>query len=311
MSERNKLHLRARSEALRELINRHPEEYRELYNKFADEFFNDAGLERLPRGRPKKKRKPKPNWSPPESRVPEEATARYLAGESLADLGKEYGVSRQRVDQMMDKRLTPEERKQAKQTRREVRHQAWRERVLAFAQENPDALVGDFPMRDNRYGESIGEVLGREEVQRRWSASFDSREFPGVTDEEAFKEMRRVQDLFPGEPLYRSTFDTHSRVLTAVRLTQRFDTWTNACREAGVIPPATPDREYIRDFDVDRCLEAVRQYLDECGRYASYGGYIAWRKEQNGRPLPSAGTLRNRVDRSWRTIRDIAMEDHQ
>jgi hypothetical protein len=110
-----------------------------------------------------------------------------------------------------------------------------------------------------------------------------------------------------GEPLsvgkydkIRATFDGPS----AIRLIQRFGSWSQACQAAGV-RSGDPKRSYARKWERSQIVEFVRTYL-ALSRKVSFADFSNWLKQVPN--APSAATCRN-VGISWSALLKSARTD--
>jgi hypothetical protein len=90
---------------------------------------------------------------------------------------------------------------------------------------------------------------------------------------------------------------------------QLFGTWTAACEAAGIEFRGTPDRDYERRWTDEDVLEWVSDYfLDLEFRGASHR-YDEWRKQHQDRDdIPSAGSIRNYLSRSWDEVGILTLQ---
>lgn len=123
-----------------------------------------------------------------------------------------------------------------------------------------------------------------------------------TTDDALFTEMRRVAALPGGAPLTGPFYDAQRspESVGSGRVIQRFGTWSEACRAAGVeVEKRT--RVYRRGWSEDDLLTWARRYLQDAGPAPSYKDFQRWLREHKGEGAPSAATMRNRLG-TWVTI---------
>lgn len=96
---------------------------------------------------------------------------------------------------------------------------------------------------------------------------------------------------------------------SAVRIIQVFGSWRRACELAGVEAPP-PMREHYEHRWTDRELaEAVARFLSDPKYHGGIHGYNEWRdKNMKVDEIPSSGTLKNDLGRSWRTVQNRGLE---
>ena len=103
--------------------------------------------------------------------------------------------------------------------------------------------------------------------------------------------------------------DGKIRGVSSQRMFQLFGTWTAACEAAGIEFRGTPDRDYERRWTDEDVLEWVSDYfLDLEFRGASHR-YDEWRKQHQDRDdIPSAGSIRNYLSRSWDEVGILTLQ---
>lgn len=126
------------------------------------------------------------------------------------------------------------------------------------------------------------------------------------TDREIARALRTAVRM-AGEPLsvgkydkIRATFEGPS----AIRLIQRFGSWSAACEAAGV-KSGEAKRNYVRKWERDQIVNLVKEYLTE-PRKVSFADFSLWLKQIKG--APSAATCRN-VGISWSSLLQSARGD--
>ena len=126
------------------------------------------------------------------------------------------------------------------------------------------------------------------------------------TNREIVRALRTAVRI-AGEPLsvgkydrIRATFEGPS----AIRLIQRFGSWSAACEVAGVKSGAVK-RNYTKKWQREQIVALVKDYLKQSGK-ASFADFSLWLKQING--APSAATCRN-VGSSWSSLLESARND--
>jgi len=130
-----------------------------------------------------------------------------------------------------------------------------------------------------------------------------------ATDDAVLAEIRRTASLPGGSPLTGSFYDVHRSPgsVGSGRIIQRFGTWNDACRTAGVdVEERT--RVYRRGWTEADLLAWARRYLAEAGSAPSYKDFQQWLQEHKTEGAPSAATMRNRLG-TWVTIIERATKD--
>lgn len=94
-----------------------------------------------------------------------------------------------------------------------------------------------------------------------------------------------------------------------MRIIQIFGSWRAACDLAGAEAPAPPRRSYERRWTERELAESVARYLSEPEFRGAHHRYDEWRKlTLNTDEIPSSGTLKNYLGRSWITVRNRGLE---
>jgi len=97
--------------------------------------------------------------------------------------------------------------------------------------------------------------------------------------------------------------------VSSMRIIQIFGSWRAACDLAGVEAPAPPRRSYERRWTERELAESVARYLSEPEFRGAHHRYDEWRKlKLNTDEIPSSGTLKNYLGRSWITVRNRGLE---
>lgn len=97
--------------------------------------------------------------------------------------------------------------------------------------------------------------------------------------------------------------------VSSVRIGQVFGSWRAACELAGVEAPTPWRQSYERRWTERELAEAVARYLSEPEFRGAHHRYDEWRKRNlNTDEIPSSGTLKNYLGRSWTTVRNRGLE---
>lgn len=227
-------------------------------------------------------------------------------GATLQEIGDEIGVTRERARQILralditGADLRAIRRKSAAETDR-----LDRETVLAWARVNTGRTIAEAAASINLPEVRIREVLKAGEAQRFFAAPRRVYE-PRFTDQQICEAIRAAAYVH-GSPLSHDKYDAWARgrnAATVVRITQRFGTWSAACREAGV-EAHTPARTYTRRWTAGQMLDAAIDYFASPGATYTYDDFDRWLRTQAS--LPSAQTIRNQFG-SWATVKAAAMD---
>lgn len=111
-------------------------------------------------------------------------------------------------------------------------------------------------------------------------------------------------------PLSTNTFDDliargFINSVSSMRIMQIFGSWRAACELAGVEAPKPIRPNYERRWTERELAEVVARYLMEPQFRGAIQHYDSWRQQvQNADEIPSSGTLKNYLGRSWITVRN-------
>lgn len=130
-----------------------------------------------------------------------------------------------------------------------------------------------------------------------------------ATDDAVLAEIRRTASLPGGSPLTGSFYDSHRSPgsVGSGRIIQRFGTWNDACRTAGV-DAEERTRVYRRGWTEEDLVAWTRRYLADAGPAPSYKDFQQWLREHKTEGAPSAATMRNRLG-TWVTIVELASKE--
>lgn len=130
------------------------------------------------------------------------------------------------------------------------------------------------------------------------------------TDTQALAALTSASVAIGGRPLSWARYEELVRSgqvegPSGARVIQRFHTWADACRAAGIRSGAPPKRDYTTRWTDDDMLALVVEYLADPAESGTYAGWDRWRARH--RPEgPSAQTLRNRLG-TWAQIKAEAL----
>lgn len=244
-------------------------------------------------------------------------------GQTLESIGARYGLTRERVRQIVAKNGGPDRRVLRERRARSTAFAAQRvaDQVRRFLLEHPGVSL-----------EEAFEALGITDVrERRWATTVENKRLSGVSvsnrwrggakqaysPEDCLRALRQAYEIVAAEgqdltyQAYKRLHD-EGRVTGPgyVRLTQRYRTWLKALEAAGV-PVSDRQRvihtrrSYARRWTNEQMLAYVVEYLSTDGYTGSFDGYDAWRVA-TGSDAPSGQTVRN-VLGTWAQIKASAL----
>lgn len=242
-----------------------------------------------------------------------EMIERRWRGLTLDEIGAEFGVTRERVRQLLKKHGGPsaDEIRALRAAEARSAERAREEAVIATLR---DALGGRGPMTVAKLAEVTG--LEPNEVAKHWPEDLAHLRLWGTgqgesrwTDEDICEALRQASAYeFPLTAKAYSELVQVGQIIgpSAPRIEQRFRSWSAACEEAGVVPGEPPkNREYESKWSDDDLLQIVRAYLFDPDAPSSVGRFDEW-KRANAPDGPSAQTLRNRFG-SWTEVKRRAL----
>jgi Homing endonuclease associated repeat/Sigma-70, region 4 len=222
-------------------------------------------------------------------------------GLRLAEIGRRFGLSRQRVAQIIDDagRVQAED---VTDTRRVADARRARERSgEIFELWREGVPVGEIHERIGVTWRAIRQTIAEhatdEDRAARATALSRRRDpiLPLFTDEQLLAGLRAVAARL-GHPPTGGEYEQWAKKLglaSAQTVYMRFGGWSRALRRAGLEPINAPMRVYSPKWHIAACLRALVSVADQLGdppRYQRYLELAATRED-----LPSAATLRVRL----------------
>jgi transcriptional regulator with XRE-family HTH domain len=231
-----------------------------------------------------------------------EMLALRAAGWTLREIGERYGISRQRVDEIVRDRGGPElpeviaarrarEAQIIDQRSREIR-QWWRAGLSI------SAIAEKLDLPAARVHKSIDGVMSPIDRAHRNRSIVMRTRTPRYSEEELSAGVRAVAERIgrtPTQEEYRAV--AHELELASIlTLAKRFGGWHAAVVAAGLTPlPHGRGRGSRRTWDKDACWRALERVSDQLGNPPRFQSYVLI---STGRPdLPSGPTLRNQLGR--------------
>jgi endogenous inhibitor of DNA gyrase (YacG/DUF329 family) len=248
-------------------------------------------------------------------------------GQTLDQLGAEFGVSRERVRQLLQPIVAQRgvstlrefrALSQSASIKREVNkeeNRALREaEISAYIREHPGICVAElkavFPF-------FIDET--ERACSRHRALLLD--QFPLTDDIESGDRVDIIESLkaasllsFPltGNAYDRLLNEGYIKGVSRVRIMQVYGTWSEACLRAEVESgEPLKNVSYVRRWSEHEMIRVVGQFLideDLEGRAGGVHTYGKWRSvQESADSLPSEGTIRNQVHGSWKRVKDLAL----
>ena len=237
----------------------------------------------------------------------EEIARRRRSTESMASIAKDYGVTRERIRQILVAEYGTtwsDELSAEAASERENSLASWKAELLDQI-ESGVAITRDYVVEGSPTPVStVEEVLG----EFSWAVAFPQKSHSRYSDDEIAKSMKRVwgKHVKPN-PLTREAYDKarDSEVdVSGARIAQRMP-WSDACEMAGV-PAGTARRSTYDRLPTEVALEWVAAFLAWSVTHEGRGSaaeYDRWSREHGG---PSMGGVRA-VAKSWNEARALAV----
>lgn len=227
------------------------------------------------------------------------------AGFSLQEIGRIFGVTRERARQIIRDADGPDSDEAAEARRRRVSEERdeLREQALELAGAEPGRTI-----------EETAELLEVSEAMLRSALGDDAKRYfltrqpsARVFSDQAILAHLREAERQAGSPLtvraYESVRGSFGGA-SAPLVLQRFGTWREACEEAGVEPGRSVRRDYRRRWTEAEMIEAVAEYLEQDGARGSFADYERWARATDG--IPSGQTIRTQFG-TWSKAKSEAV----
>lgn len=226
-------------------------------------------------------------------------------GCSLDEIALRFGVSRERVRQILRAHGGPDPQDIADARRRRAEAQA-EERVdellaLWRAGEQPRSAADKLGLQAAACRSTIERFATDVDRAARKASMAGARRIQTYSDRDIILALTSVGTRVGRVPSAKE-YAAHARVLhypSLPTVLNRMGGWTHALNAAGMKPLATPSRGRRRRWTEESCWAVLRSVVDELGEIPTV---LAYERHAAGRPeLPSAATLRNRLGR-WSSI---------
>ena len=237
----------------------------------------------------------------------EEVATRYMAGATMAEIGKDIGVTRERVRQILDQQGV----------KRRSRSSAHQNTVSKIVAANKDVINGSFNKEMNikavvsQYKGVIPAHIIRDVLSPRKNeqnlpqnrgavrmfqdeqiiAAIQEAEIAGATSTQSYSKWRKTESL------------SGRKLPSVATITVRYGTWSTARKKAGASIVRSRNSNSCRIFsDVD-IESAVRRFVSAAGTKGvnpSARAYDEWARRVGNAPLLS--TVRARTGRKWSSL---------
>jgi hypothetical protein len=218
---------------------------------------------------------------------------------TLNEVGLRLGLTRERVRQILQKH-TGLSTRDLEESRVVVREMRWR--MVARADL---ARIGGVTI------DEVVDVLGVDDALVRRGRNTWTQ---ALTDEEILEGLRQVSACPGGTPLTGPFYDAHrdpDTTVSAIRVFQRFGSWTAACTQAGVTFKAAVRDNYERRWTDEQCIDWAVLFVEEVGATATFAGMEDWMRRRSGDGAPSGQSIRNYLG-TWIDILElVALRRHE
>ncbi|KAB7745563.1 hypothetical protein GA707_06545 [Nostocoides sp. F2B08] len=237
---------------------------------------------------------------------------RRWRGDTLDEIGQAFGVTRERVRQLLKKYGGPSwaevRRLQIEQAEGEERA-----RQEAVATKIRTLLAGAGATTPEDVAAKTG--LDAADVSKFWPTDLVHLRLWGHGSHESRWSDEEILEVIREAAIYEFplTANGYAELLTVgqvtgpslPRVSQRFGSWSAACDAAGVVSGQTYRPHYESQWGDEDILSIVRAYLEDPTAPNSIQGYDVW-KRANAPDGPSGQTIRNRF-RSWTAVKRLAL----
>jgi AraC-like DNA-binding protein len=227
-------------------------------------------------------------------------------GWSLDEVALRFGVSRERVRQILRAHGGPDPGSVAEARRRRAEQQA---------EAHIDELLGLW--RGGTQAGSAASTLGLQAAACRSTIARFATEVDRAARRASLAGARAVPKTYSDRDIIVALLSVAARLgrvpiakeygalareleyPSLPTVLNRMGGWTSALRAAGLTPVSTPGRTRSRRWTADACWAALRRAVAELGEIPTIVAYARYAEDRND--LPSSATLRNRLGR-WSAI---------
>lgn len=226
-----------------------------------------------------------------------ELVDRYVAGETLADLGRDLGVTGARVQQLMKEGGAPLEALTPlhKAAGGRLREQADRAAVNEVLAKNPALSIGELADAVGLAPGRVKRLLEPEAPARRRPPRPPRLNSPAEPLLAAVRACAKALGVSRRGRLSAASYETWAAeregIPSRAVLVRRFGTWAKAVEAAGYLPAVTPRRPYRR-LTHEEAVTIVAAFIEDerdQGRPPSSRFYPAWAKQHDAPSLAGLG----------------------
>jgi predicted transcriptional regulator len=226
-------------------------------------------------------------------------------GYSLQEIGSRFGLTRERVRQIIRDCGGPDSGQAAIARRARIVQESseLRQRSLALIAEQPGLTAGD-----------VASALGTTQAAVRAALGDDARRLlitrhrgSAVFSDAVILAHLREAARQAGQPLTVRMYEEARGAFggaSAALVLQRFGTWRAACAQAGVEHGQPVRQNYHRRWTHGQLLHAVARYLSHDGSRGSFADYERWARGADG--MPSGQTIRTQFG-TWSNAKTEAL----
>ncbi|MDP2711528.1 MAG: sigma factor-like helix-turn-helix DNA-binding protein [Solirubrobacteraceae bacterium] len=226
-------------------------------------------------------------------------------GWSLDEIALRFGVSRERVRQIIRAHggPGPQDIADARRRRAEAQAEARIDELLARwrAGEPPRVAASELGLQAAACRSTIERFATDADRMARKASMAGARRVQTYSDRDIILALVSVATRVGRVPSAKE-YAAHARELNYPSLPtvlNRMGGWTHALRATGMEPLTAPSRTRTRRWTEEACWTALREVVDELDEIPTV---LAYERHAAGRAeLPSSATLRNRLGR-WSTI---------
>lgn len=234
-----------------------------------------------------------------------------LEGETLDKIGSKYGLTRERVRQVLVK-LAPGLDLVSRYLVEDENDKSIQEIEIKLA--SLFAQYGAIYRKELAKELSLSEEEALRIVPRRFQKFIIDKNpepstFTAWTKEQVLKEIQKASTYY--FPLRTADYEYLLQIgeikgPSVPYIYNKFGSWREVCAEAGVEAAQAMRTEYVKLWSEEELLGYVRRFFEEPDLSSSIGSYDSWREKQPDH-VPSGVLIRN-VFGNWTTVKRKALE---